>query len=340
MRKKIIAVVAALLCSVSLSGTCFAAKVNIRVNASNNPKSAPDTAQMHWYLAFRDAMAKYSDIISCKVYFDNQLARTYADAINALQNNTIQLMNIPVSTMAEYSKAMVPLNGLFTVPYPHKEIARKAFKGELGKTICDKIVKDTGLLPISFWDFGFRHFLTKNKPIAVVKDLEGMKFRVQPNPVQLVAFKAFGANPTPIVWAELFTSLQQGVIVGTENPLVNMYQARLYEVTKYLTLSGHILEYNLVLVNAKWYKDLPANVREAFDKCVEIADKAYYDQFDKAEEGFLKLAKEKMTVSELSPESQAEFMKIGRAASKAEIVKQVGEEYYNYFMKKLEEAAQ
>lgn len=313
--------------------TAEAAKVMIRANVSSNPKATPDLPTIHWYQAFVEEMKKRApETADVRIYWDAQLARTYADGMNGVQNNMFQMMNIPAASLAEYSKAMIPLNALFVVPYPHNEIARQAFKGPLGEVIRKKVIEDTKLRIVSFWDFGFRHILSKDKPILTVADLKGMKIRCQPNPVQLAAFKAFGANPTPITWAELFTSLQQGVVSGTENPLVNIYQARLYEVTKYLSLTGHLLDYNVVLVNDEWYRELPENVKKAFDESVAVADEVYIKQFDYLEGKFMTLVKEKMDVREVSASEIEKLREIGQPVSKEEVVKQVGQEYYDYFM--------
>ncbi len=327
----------ALLCAaLCFTGSAEAAKVVIRVNSASNPKAAPDMPSIHWYQKFAEVMNQKSEgKAEVKIYWDNQLAKTYTDGVNSTQNQMLQMFNIPAATLAEFSKAMIPLNGLYVVPYPHNQIVRNAFAGELGEKIRERIISDTGLRPVSFWDYGFRYIITCKKPVKTMQDIEGMKFRCQPNPVQLAAFKAYGASPTPITYSELFTSLQQGVIDGTENPLVNVYLSRLYEVAKYFSKTGHIIEFNICLVNDQWYKALPDDVRAVFDEAVKEADKAFYEQFEKAESKFMDMVKEKMEVTEVTPEAQEEFMKVGREASKVEIVKQVGEEYYNYFMGEL-----
>jgi TRAP-type C4-dicarboxylate transport system substrate-binding protein len=341
--KKLHILTRVLLCLLTLCVACVgsaeAAPTTIRINSISNPQASPDMPSIHWYLKFAEAMkAKLGDEVDVKIYWENQLARTYSDGLNGTQNQTLQMCNIPAASMAEYTKALIPLNGLYVVPYPQNQIVRDAFAGALGERIREQIIQDTGLRVASFWDYGFRYILTAKKPVTKVEDLTGMKFRCQPNPVQLAAFRAYGANPTPITYAELFTSLQQGVIDGTENPLVNVYLSRLYEVTKYFTKTGHIIEFNVCLVNEDWYRKLPENVRRAFDESVAEADVVFVEQFEKAEGRFMAMVEEKMEVFEVAPEDAAKFFEIGQAASKTEIVRQVGEEYYTYFMNELDKA--
>lgn len=325
--------VAGLILSIFSGAGAEAAKVVIRVNASSNPKATPDSPTVQWYQTFAKEMGKRApNAAEVKIYWDSQLARTYADGINGLQKQMIQMMNIPAATLAEFSKAMIPLNALFIVPYPHNEIARKAFQGPLGEKIRQRVIEDTNLRVVAFWDLGFRHLLSKDKPINTVSDLKGIKIRCQPNPIQIAAFKALGTNPTPIPWPELFTSLQQGVVSATENPLQNIYSARLYEVTKYLTLTGHLLDYNVVLVNEQWYQKLPDDVRKAFDESIVVADEVYIKQFYRFETEYMDIIKKKMDVREMPVEEIEKFKEIALPASIKEVVKQVGQEYCDYFL--------
>lgn len=310
-----------------------ASKIMIMANVSSNPKANPDLPTINWYQTFQKEMAsRVPEKAEVRIYWDAQLARTYADGVNGVQNNIIQMTNIPASSLAEYSKAMIPMSSLFVVPYPHNEIAHIAFDGPLGQSIREKVIEDTGLRIIFFADYGFRHVLSKNKPVTSVEDLDGMKLRCQPNPIQLATFKAFGANPTPITWAELFTSLQQGVVSGTENPLINIYQARLYEVAKYLSLTGHLLEFNLLYVNENWYQSLPADVRKAFDESVAAADKVYAEKDEELQSKLMKLVKEKMEVNEIPEAEIAKMKEIGGPISRKKVVDEVGQDYYDYFM--------
>lgn len=338
---KRIAVLSALslLITIAAAGLAFAAPIQIRMNATSNPKASPDLASVHWYQTLeKELKQRLGDKVRPAIYWDRQLAKSFPDAINATQNNMIQIMNVPSSSMAEYSKAMIPLNALYVIPYPHSQIMRNALQGALGEAMRQQILKDTGLRVLTFWDYGFRYFMTRTKPIYGVADLKDMKFRCQSNQVQLAAFKAYGANPTPISWSELFTSLQQGVIDGTENPLVNVTAARLYEVTKYFSKSGHLVEANCVLVNDKWYQDLPADVRKEFDAAVKVADEVYFRQFDETEAKYMEFVATKMTVNDIAPEEMKKLAEIGREASAKEVVQQVGQEYYDYVMGELAKA--
>jgi len=103
-----------------------------------------------------------------------------------------------------------------------------------------KILESKGLkILASNWIYGDRHTLTK-RPIRTVADFRGLKLRVPNNLMQIKGTEVMGATPTPMPLGEVYTSLQQGVIDGVENPLPVLYGGKFHEVAKYLTLDAHI----------------------------------------------------------------------------------------------------
>jgi tripartite ATP-independent transporter DctP family solute receptor len=101
---------------------------------------------------------------------------------------------------------------------------------------------------------GWRHLTTK-KSIKKPDDLKGVKLRTMQNPVHIAAFKQIGAAPIPMAWGEVFTSLGQGVIDAQENPVTVIYTNSLWEVQKYLTLTGHVYGPHAVMMSkAAWAK--------------------------------------------------------------------------------------
>ena len=90
------------------------------------------------------------------------------------------------------------------------------------------------------WVYGTRHTLS-NRPIRKVEDMKGLKIRVPNSPIFISTFEALGAAPTPLPLGEVYTALQQGVVDGVENPLPVLYNGKFQEVSKYLTLDGHMI---------------------------------------------------------------------------------------------------
>jgi len=116
----------------------------------------------------------------------------------------------------------------------------------------DKIVKNTSLR-VLFWRERAPRHLTTNFPVNSLDDIQGLSIRVSEVPIRMAYWEALGTNPTPIPWSEVYTSLATGVIDAEENPLDTIYSAKLYEQQKYVTLTGHMHEVIVILINNdKW----------------------------------------------------------------------------------------
>lgn len=239
----------------------------IKVNATYHPRTFGDHPIVYLMQEFEKLMEeRLPGKVDVRIYWDNQLAKTYENMVNGLQTNVFHLSNIPLTSMAEFSPAFVPLSNLFLFPYPHVALPYKAYDGEVGQMARERLIRDARIRPMTYWEVGFRHLLNNKNPITDLNSLSNIKFRVQPNPVHLASWKALGTNPTPITWSELFTALQQGVVDGTENPFENIIGARLYEVQKYLTLTGHGFEMTSWLMGEEFYQSLPSDVRDVLEQ--------------------------------------------------------------------------
>jgi len=84
------------------------------------------------------------------------------------------------------------------------------------------------------------------------------------NPIHLSAWRALGANPTPMPFSEVFTAMQQKTIDGQENPIPTIYLQKFYEVQKYTTLTGHVYSPFITLINKKLFDSMPANEQKVF----------------------------------------------------------------------------
>ncbi|MBU3032485.1 TRAP transporter substrate-binding protein DctP [Paracoccus marinaquae] len=96
----------------------------------------------------------------------------------------------------------------------------------------DEAAAKHGLKLLALWDNGIRHISNNVRPINTPEDLQGLKIRTPPDPMTLQIFTALGANPTPMAFSELYVALQQGVVDGQENPLMNIDSSKLFEVQK------------------------------------------------------------------------------------------------------------
>ncbi|GJD66020.1 TRAP transporter substrate-binding protein, partial [Methylobacterium frigidaeris] len=137
-----------------------------------------------------------------------------------------------------------------------------ALDGRLGEHVRGQIEK-TGLVVFEkAWDNGFRHMTSNIAPIVTPNDLRGLKIRVPPSPLWTSIFRAFGASPTSISFAELYTALQTRIVDAEENPFAIIKAAKLYEVQRYLSKTNHMWDGYWLLANRRRWNALPVDVQE------------------------------------------------------------------------------
>lgn len=162
----------------------------------------------------------------------------------------------------------------FDAPYLflNRDHALKAMDSEEGTAIRTGIQDaGTGLIGMAWWENGFRNITNNKVAVRLPEDIKGMKIRTMENDVHLAAFKAFGANPTPMAFSELYTAMQQGTVDGQENPVAIIVGNKFYEVQKYVSRTEHIYVPFCVLMNEKKFNSLSAEQQEAINKAMEEA---------------------------------------------------------------------
>ena len=118
---------------------------------------------------------------------------------------------------------------------------------------------------LAVWENGFRQITNNKRPIVKPADLQGIKLRTPKGKWRVKMFQAYGANPSPMAFSEVFTALKTGVMDGQENPLVQIYSGKFQEVQKYLSLTDHVYTPAYVVVGLKHWMTLPANVRNVLE---------------------------------------------------------------------------
>lgn len=215
----------------------------------------------------------------------------------------------------------IPELGITVLPYLWKDIKRQfdVLEGAPGKELNKRIL-NAGFVNLGFWDNGFRHISNNRKPIQTMDDLKGLKIRTLPTPVHIAFFKALGASPTPMDWAELFEGLRSGVVDAQENPPSMTYTARFYEVQKYYSLSGHVNEVGALLMNKAFYNKLPNDLKVAVDQAAQKTRAWQWAENDKDNQKYLKdLEKAGMKVNTVAPAEIEKWRKIAHQGYAAAI---------------------
>ncbi len=130
------------------------------------------------------------------------------------------------------------------------------------------------------------------------------------NPIHLAAWKALGANPTPMPFSEVFTAMQQKTIDGQENPIPTIYLQKFYEVQPFITESNHGLLDYLVVTSTEFWEGLPEDIRADVKKCLDEAI-AFGNKvaLDKDLEDKQKIVDSKMSeVVTITPEQRAKWV--------------------------------
>src|SRR5437867_48995 len=157
-----------------------------------------------------------------------------------------------------------------------------------------------GLKVLAVWENGYRHITNSKRPVNVPADLQGIKLRVPEGKWRVKMFQAYGANPSPMKFSEVFTALQTGVMDGEENPFTQIYSAKLQEVQKYMSLSGHVYTPAYLTVGTTRWNTLPADVRKILDDTAKETQAFVYETAAKDDGELLgKLKRAGMQVNEV-----------------------------------------
>ncbi len=123
-----------------------------------------------------------------------------------------------------------------------------------------------GVRVLGVWENGFRHITNNVRPIVKPEDLKGIKLRVPGGVWRVKMFKTYGANPSPMPFAEVYSALQSGVMDGQENPFPQIASAKFQEVQKFLSLSGHVYTPAYIVVGEEFWKKLPSDIQATLSK--------------------------------------------------------------------------
>ncbi|MBK6715813.1 MAG: TRAP transporter substrate-binding protein [Burkholderiales bacterium] len=166
----------------------------------------------------------------------------------------------------------VPEYAAFGMPFLFSSPAAafKLLDGPLGKELADKSA-EKGLVLLGTWDNGIRQMTNSKRPIGKVEDMKGLKMRVPPDATLVDIMKSLGAESQQIKFAELYVALQQGVVDGQENPLVNIHASKLYEVQKHLALTNHQFQMTPFLMSKRSWDRLSDADRKAVQEAAAEA---------------------------------------------------------------------
>jgi len=169
--------------------------------------------------------------------------RTFHSAQLGQQDEAIQQMRLGAIDFGNFNLSpfnnLAPSTNVVTLPFLFRDVAHShaAIDGVAGQEIA-RDLEAIGIIALAWYDAGARSIYT-TRPVRTPADLRGMKIRVQTSDLWIDLMRALGANPTPLPFGEVFTSLQSGVVDGAENNWPSYESTRHFEVARFYTTTEH-----------------------------------------------------------------------------------------------------
>lgn len=325
--KRILATLVSTLTVISLVTGCAAPAAT---PAASDPAATPAASEQSytWRMAHEEIDGSVQDIyakefkkrleeksggkIKLEVYPVGQIGDALQQA-ELLQNGGIEFAIVSPGNTG----TVVPENQLFSLHFlfsddmdKNAKIFKesKALNEMLSKKYLDKSIK-----VLSYWTEGAMQW-TSSKSVNNPDLWKGFKMRTMQSPMIVAAYEAYGANPTPVPYMEVYSGLQLNMIEGQENPLFAIEEMKFYEVQKELTLASSNLYATTTACNPEFFDGLPQDIQQMIlDTVDEMRDESFKIQAEKNDAALEKIkTASKITVTELSPEEREAF----KAASK------------------------
>jgi C4-dicarboxylate-binding protein DctP len=330
--KKTSMLLGAVLAAFALSAVPAAAQNPIIIKFSH--VVANDTPKGKGALKFKELAEKYTNgKVKIEVYPNSQLFKD-KEEMDALQLGSVQML---APSTAKFAPLGAKEFEALDLPWLFKDDATyaKAMKGPVGKYLFSKL-EPKGIHGLAYWDNGF-HMVSANRPLINPSDFQGLKIRISGSKIADQYFRLLGSIPQIMAFSEVYQALQTGVVDGCENTPSNYITQKFDEVQKDITVSNHAHLQYAVIVNAKFWAGLPADIRSQLEKAMDEATD--YTNSIAHEENVEALAaikkKGKATLHYLTPE-QVKAWQVAMAPTYKWAKGRVGQEVLDVVSKELD----
>ena len=155
----------------------------------------------------------------------------------AINSGKADIIISDASNFATYEPKM----GISALPFIFSDFDTAwAFMDSEIEAEAEKLLLDKNMRVLAHYCNGFRCVTNSERPVESPSDMQGLVIRTPENPIIMATMTALGANPQPLSFSELYPALRQGTYDGQENPIPVIYNNKLYEVQKYLSVTNHI----------------------------------------------------------------------------------------------------
>jgi tripartite ATP-independent transporter DctP family solute receptor len=305
MKKTMLLCFAAALLSLCMVPGAFAQDKTYTIRIGN--VTAPDNPlNMAFERMATEMNEKSKGRIQAKVFPSSQLG-SLRSMTEAVQMGTLEMCTQSAGGLASFYAPM----GVMEMPFAYKshQHVYKVVDGAIGQELGEQFRQKTGVRVVAYFMNLYRHVTNNVRPVKVPADMKGLKIRVPETPTIKMAIEAAGGNPVPMVWGEVYTGLQQKTIDGQENPLAILWASKIFEVQKYLSLTGHAYSPTNILISDKLYQGMPADLQKIIIDAAKNAGAWNRDFAEKQETELLGMLKEKgMQVNDVDQEAFRKLM--------------------------------
>lgn len=279
----------------------FAADIVLKASHNANPDEPYHTGMQAMSKLLKEKTKGKAEI---KVFSNAQLG----DETESIQGTKLGTVDIAV-TANEVLVDAVPGMSVFSLPYLFKDAEHMERVAQSQAVLDDvnRILAQKGYQLLGLFFAGTRNLMTK-EPIQSIDDMKGRKLRTLTNKIHIDAFKAFGANPTPMPYTELYGALETGVVDGAEAANTNYLSRKFYEVAPNWAMIGWTEMMAPVIMGKARFEALPKDVQTALleaGKEAAIAERKAYMESDKKAYAALEKLPVKITRPDKEPFRQA-----------------------------------
>lgn len=232
-----------------------------------------------------------------ELYLEGQLGDNDEDLCTGLSEGNYEML---LNAEMLFNWAVPDWMELFNMAFvfESQDHLQKFWQSDMGQDLGDKLVGKYGVRAyLSTIALRGPRYLTANKEIKSVADMQGVKLRTPNNPGVIASWQATGANVTPVAWGELFGALQSGIVNAQENPLANIDQAGLFQVQKYLMQTEHQYSNYFMYFNDAWYQGLTPEQQKIIGEAIDEGFAWHNEQVNEEDEKFLETFEQKgMTI--------------------------------------------
>ena len=270
--------------------------------ALNGPEGHPAVAGMK---KFADLVAaKSGGKIKVNMFLGGTLGSDQA-VTSSVQGGTVEMSVMNSGILASLAKELAIFD--FPFLFANEKESDAIVDGPVGKRM-HKLLEEKGVIGLAYWELGYRQMTNSKRALNKVEDLDGLKLRVIPNPINVAWVKALGANPTPMPFPEVYGGLESKAIDGQENPISVIAANKFWEVQKFIALTNHQYNPQSVIFSKKIWDTLSAAEKKIIDDSADEATRYQREQSRAAVAANLELLKKNgMTVTTFPPAEVAKL---------------------------------